>query len=233
MNDITNINPRCVDHAPAEPVNFIDALRREWLAAGLISDTPVQAPVPLTPEEEEAKVRAFVRKQRMDKFKESCPSEFRQVINRDLIPNLAAWDDADAWDGKHQGIWIWSHETGHAKSRMLWRQFGRLHVEHGKACLKVSGQALAEEYFGYHMAGEPRAFYAWILAYDVLMIDDLDKMDLDDKRAPRMCRELFDLCYEKRKPVLVTANEPIEHFQKRIGDSTARRMSSVCREIKF
>lgn len=219
---------------PQAPVSFLDALRQQWVDAGLMSaeQAPAQ-PTPLTPEQEEARVREYIRQQRMEAFRSQCPEEFRKKIDRTLIPNLVAWDKADAWQGAFPGVWLWSHATGKAKTRMLWRQFGRLHVERGKAVLKITGQALAEEYFGYHMAGEPRAFYAWVRRYDVVMLDDLDKIDLDDRRAPRMCRELFDELYAWHKPVLVTANEPISHFQKRIGDSTARRMSSVCVEIPF
>lgn len=217
-----------------EPVSFFDALRKQWIDAGLMTDGPDPAPAaPKTEEEEQASVRAYIRAQRMETFRSQCPAEFCKAINPALIPNLAAWDKADAWTGTFPGIWLWSHATGRAKTRMLWRQFGRLHVDHGKAILKVTGQALAEEYFGYHMAGEPRAFYAWVRRYDVVMLDDLDKMDLDDKRAPRMCRELFDELYSWHKPVLVTANEPIAHFQKRIGDSTGRRMANVCAEVAF
>lgn len=219
---------------PQEPVSFLDALRKEWIAAGYITDGPLPEPTPPpTPEEEAARVREYIRAQRLEAFKASCPEEFRKKIDRALIPNLAAWDKADSWAGTFPGVWLWSHKTGQAKTRMLWRQFGRLHVERGRTVLKITGQALAEEYFAYHMAGEPRAFYGWVNGYDVVMLDDLDKIDLDDRRAPRMCRELFDELYGNHKPVLVTANEPIAHFQKRIGDSTSRRMSSVCVEVAF
>lgn len=216
-----------------EPIGFAEALRREWIAAGLMPETPPQPTVPLTEAEEVARTKAEIRSQRLAAFKSNCPVEFRKPIDRALIPNLAAWDQADKWNGSHPGIWIWSLETGRAKSRMLWRQFGRLHVECGRSVLKITGQALAEEYFAYHMSGHPRAFYGWVMGYDVVMLDDLDKMDLDDKRAPRMCRELFDELYSHRRPALVTANEPIAHFQKRIGESTSRRMNEVCTEIKF
>ena len=215
------------------PVSFADALRKEWIAAGLMPETPPAPPVPLTQDEENAKVREFIRAQRMDAFKASCPAEFRQKIDPALIPNPKAWAAADGWSGAHPGLWLWSHATGRAKTRMLYRKFGWLHVDRGRSVLKITGQHLAEEYFGYHMQGHPRAFYGWVLGYDVVMLDDLDKIDLADRRAPRMCRELFDEFYAQRKPVLVTANENIEHFQARIGDSTARRMSSVCREIEF
>jgi chromosomal replication initiation ATPase DnaA len=217
-----------------EKLSFsIDDIRRQWIEAGIMPAEPAPEPIPLTQSEEEARVRQLVRTQRMDAFKSNCPDEFMHKIDRTLLPNLEAWDKADAWAGTFPGIWLWSHCTGKGKTRMLYRQFGRLHVEQGKAVIKISGQALAEEYFAYHMKGEPRSFYSWMNRYDVVMIDDIDKIDLEDRRAPRMCRELFDEFYSKHKSVLVTANEPIEHFQKRIGDSTSRRMHAVCEEISF
>lgn len=211
----------------------LEAIRREWIAAGIMSADPAPQAAPLTQDEEVERVRQMVRAQRMDAFKSNCPEEFLSKIDRERLPNLEAWDAADAWNGRFPGVWLWSHVTGKGKTRMLYRQFGRLHVEQGKAVVKITGQQLAEEYFAYHMKGEPRAFYAWLNRYDVVMIDDIDKLDMDDRRAPRMCRELFDEFYTKHKAVLVTANEPIAHFQKRIGDSTARRMNAVCTEIGF
>lgn len=222
-----------IDDKPKAPLSM-EEIRKLWIDAGLITANAAPAPeAPKTPDEEAASVRAYIRQQRLDAFRSQCPDEFRKAINRDLIPNHAAWDKADVWTGTFPGIWLWSHKSGMAKTRMLWRQFGRLHVDHGKTVLKITGQALAEEYFRYHMDGEPRAFYGWVTRYDVVMLDDLDKIDLEDRRAPRMCRELFDELYSRHKPLLVTANEPIAHFQKRIGDSTGRRMSSLCVEIPF
>lgn len=223
-----------IDNNQAQAPIGIGSFRANWIAAGLIPDGPPgQLAPPKTPEEEAAAVRACVRNQRIEVFRSKCPEEFRKKIDRAMIPNVAAWDSADSWKGTFPGIWLWSYKTGEAKTRMLWRQFGRQHVDLGKSVLKITGQALAEEYFGYHMNGEPRSFYRWIGSHDIVMLDDLDKLDLDDRRAPRMCRELFDEFYSWHKPVLVTANEPIAHFEQRIGPSTGRRMSAVCTEVEF
>lgn len=178
-------------------------------------------------------VREMLRNQRMERFKAICPSEFRKPIDRSLLPNVKAWDAADKWAGAFPGIWLWSHETGRAKTRMLWRQFGRLHVGSGKMILKASGQCLAEEYFSAHMDGEPRAFYRWAMKHDIVMIDDIDKLDTSDARAAKMLRELFDCLYSENKPVLATSNEPIAFFERKIGASTARRMREVCVEVCF
>ena len=116
---------------------------------------------------------------------------------------------------------------------MAWRQYGRLHVERGRSVIKASGQALAEEYFGYHMEGEPRGFYRWLHHGQVLMLDDLDKVDYGEPRYARMMRELWDEIYAHQWPVIVTANEPISYFETTLGASCARRMREATREIRF
>ncbi|PAW75152.1 MAG: hypothetical protein B9S38_02380 [Verrucomicrobiia bacterium Tous-C4TDCM] len=178
-------------------------------------------------------IEEYVREQRMAIFKELCPAEFRAPIDRTLLPNLKAWDEADAWSGTHPGLWLWSHGTGRGKTRMAWRLLGRLHVRHGRQIVKASGQQLAEKYFEHHMDGDPRGFYRWLLRFDTILIDDLDKVDLRDRRYVRMIRELFDELYARRKPVVVTSNEPIAFFRKIAGESCARRMHEVCNEIPF
>lgn len=174
-----------------------------------------------------------VKEQRLARFKELCPAEFREPIDRRRLPNLKAWDEADAWAGTYPGLWLWSTVTGRGKTRMAWRLLGRLHVKHGKQIIKSSGQQLAETYFEFHMDGDPRGFYRWLLRFDIILIDDLDKVDLSDRRYVRMMRELFDELYARRTAVVVTANEPIAFFSTVAGESCARRMNEVCREIPF
>lgn len=207
----------------------IASFARAWSEAGIF---PAERQ-PAAPFDVDEYTRAALKKQRLESFRNQCPAEFQKPIDRTLLPNLIAWDEADLWNGSHPGLWIWSKGTGQAKSRLLWRQFGRLHVQHGRSILKTSGQSLAEEYFGFHMDGDPRGFYRWLAGYDLLFIDDLDKINLSDGRSPRMLREVFDELYACKKSVLVTANEPIEFFAKNVGQSCARRMREVCREIEF
>lgn len=182
---------------------------------------------------EEFDVKEYLRIQRLARFKELCPAEFREPIDRRRLPNLKAWDEADAWAGTHPGLWLWSNATGGGKTRMAWRLLGRMHVKHGKYIIKTSGQQLAEAYFEFHMDGDPRGFYRWLLRFDIILIDDLDKIDLSDRRYVRMMRELFDEFYTSRKAVVVTANEPIAFFSTVAGESCVRRMREVCREIPF
>lgn len=204
----------------------IESFRDAWLKAGLI------APEAPKPEAKPFDIAEAVRAQRTERFRALCPEEFYQKIDRSLLPNLAAWDLADAWNLAAPGLWLWSHETGKGKSRMAWRLFGRAHVSLGKYVLKASGQSLCENYFEAHMDGDPRRFYRRMLEPDILVIDDLDKAEITERNR-RAIRELFDDLYSHRKAVVITANEPIEWFRASLGESCVRRMNEVCREIKF
>lgn len=177
--------------------------------------------------------RRCVAEERLGWFVERCPAEFCQAIDRAKIPNLRAWDEADEWRGGHPGLWLWSHETGRAKTRMLWRKFGELYIHAGLRVMRMSGVEFGEEYFRFHMDGEPRDFYRHFDKADVVMLDDLDKIDLTAERNRLALREAFDRFYEVHKAVLVTANEDIGYFEQQLGASCARRMRAVCREIKF
>ncbi len=210
----------------------------QWREAGFL---PAQD-VPREPVRFDA--TAYVRQQRLERFKEFCPAEFREKIDRTRIPNLAAWDEADVWRGDHPGLFIWSHDTGLAKSRMLWRKFGQLHVEHGKTVVRVTGLNLSEEYHDAYHHNKTSEFYSGLMRFGVVMLDDLDKMPLPELRQgfaqhanadrnARMLREIFDRFYQHHTPVLVTANEPMTWFEERIGASGGRRMREVCREIAF
>jgi len=60
-------------------------------ALATLPENPV-VPYELTPEGE-----------RMAKFKNACPEEFLQRINRTLLKNPAAFDRVALWDGKFPG----------------------------------------------------------------------------------------------------------------------------------
>jgi hypothetical protein len=212
---------------------------RLWREAGYLppEGTPVRPAEPFD-------AAAYVRQQRLARFKEHCPVEFQQKIDLAKVENLVAWNEADAWQGSHPGLWLWSYGTGKAKSRMLWRKFGHLHVRQAKTVLRVTGFNLAEEYHDKLNSNRTFAFYQRLQAVDVVMLDDLDKMKLPEEtdgfhekevsaRNARMLREVFDRFYEQHTPVLVTSNEPIAWFEERIGPSGGRRMREVCKEIDF
>lgn len=225
MND-QNTDPKLIGDIAAE-------FRRAW---GMSEEPAKPRPQP--------DVAAIIRAQRLDRFREFCPPEFRARIDRGLIPNLAAWDRADEWAGSSPGLWLWSATTGRAKTRMLWRKFGQLHVEHGMSVMRVSGLNLAEEYHDAFNGNRTASFYRELTRCDVLMLDDLDKMPLPQRkqgfsehqhadRNARMLREVFDHIYENHTPTLITANEPIQWFSERVGASAERRMRTTCTEIEF
>jgi hypothetical protein len=222
---------------PAPPMEseWVAELRKQWNLPPRDPNAP-PLPIPSTAE--------LIRQQRLTRFNEFCPAEFRAKIDRAKIPCLEAWDDADKWNGEFPGLWIWSEDTGKAKTRMLWRKFGHLHVRLAKNILRVTGINLAEEYHDSFNKSKTADFYRALMAVDVVMLDDLDKMALPEQgdgfgqqeqaaRNGRMLRELFDKFYEHHVPVLVTANQPIEWFGQRIGASGERRMRECCRVVSF
>lgn len=195
-------------------------------------------------EAERQRILAMVRSQRHERFKEFCPVEFLQKIDESKIPNIAAWRAADSWTGCHPGLWLWSADTGEAKTRMLWRKYGQFHVDQGKTVLRISGVNLSEAYSEAYFNSTTDRFYARFAKMNVVMLDDLDKIPLVEamqsfkekeiaERNVRMLHQLFNHFYEWHKPLLVTANQPIQWFQDRIGESGARRIRAVVKEIDF
>lgn len=213
--------------------DFVAELCRAWgVPAG-----PLPPPQPFD-------LTKAIRAQRMESFHRFCPQEFHARIDESKIPNLAAWKKADAWTGKYPGLWLWSRRSGRGKTRMLWRHFGRLHVDHGRTVQRTTGVNLAEEYHDRHKRNQTGAFYRDLCCTDIVMLDDLDKLVLPEEgqgfgqaeeagRNVRMLRELFDTFYEEHTPVIVTANKPINWFAERIGESGDRRLRAVCTEIEF
>lgn len=216
--------------------DYLGAMRAEWVAAGVMPAID-SCSNPALSRPREVDPAALAQKSRLAQFLGMCPEEFRAKIDRTRIPNLAAWDRADEWQGQHPGLWLWSAATGRAKSRMLWRKFGQLFVERNRRCLRIRGTRLAEAYYEYHMDKNPAGFYRMFERADVIMLDDLDKVNLradSTINMPRVIHQLFDEFYEQHKPVLVTANEPIQYFEQRIGKSADRRITAVCaQEIEF
>lgn len=188
---------------------------------------------------------AYIRRQRVETFKRLCPLEFQAPIKREKLTKPDAWDEADLWNGSYPGLWLWGNDTGDAKTRMLWRQFGRLHVERACTVMRSRGLTLAEEYHDAVQRAVSATYYRDLFRVNVVMLDDVDKMELPDPehrgfraqeagdRNGRMLRELFDHFYEQHTPVLVTSNESIAWFAERLGPSTERRMREVCREVAF
>tara|TARA_R110000868_G_scaffold253540_1_gene510112 strand:- start:487 stop:1161 length:675 start_codon:yes stop_codon:yes gene_type:complete len=223
----------------SEFASFLDI----WRKAGVLP--PEGTPFKKLTHEQEAEVTAkVIRQNRMERFKLMCPPEFQKKIDEKLIENPTAWAEADKWEGSFPGLWLWSNDTGRAKTRMLWRKFGALHVNQGKVVARITGLNLAEEYHDAFNRNRTSEFYGQFSKMGVVMLDDLDKMPLPHQdasfsqsdqgmRNARFLRELFDKFYENHVPVLVTANENIKFFAERIGPSAERRMREVCKEISF
>ncbi len=182
----------------------------------------------------EARSLVLIHEQKMAYFRNKCPLEFQKPIDRALIPNLTAWDAADAWQpGEYPGLWLWSSETGRAKTRMQWRKIGQAHVRLNKRHVFITGAHLGEWCYTCFRDGEPSEFYRRFRNHDLVVLDDVDKYPFGDERHARAFRELFDFFYSSHISVLVSANESIAAIGAKIGDSGRRRIEEVCREVRF
>jgi hypothetical protein len=182
----------------------------------------------------EARSRKFLAESRLTNFKALCPPQFCKPINRDLIPDLTAWDAADAWvPGTHPGLWLWSPETGRAKTRMAWRLVERGIVRLGLDYGFITGHHLGERMYEDWRDGTPADTVRRFVRKDFVVIDDIDKFPFGDERLARGFRELFDVFYTRQISVLATSNEPISFIAQRLGASCERRLREVCREVRF
>ena len=130
-----------------EPEIIAQCLPNDWRQLWGMSAPPA----PLTLEQRQARDdalrRASIRTQRLDRFRALCPPLFLQQIDRANVPNLAAWDEADAWPGSHPGIWLWSPETGEAKT----------HPEQSHRITKAEGYWHSRSHCGSFVSGHARS----------------------------------------------------------------------------
>lgn len=180
----------------------------------------------------EAVTRAMIKQQRLRNFLDRCPTEFRQRIDRDRLPNPEGWDDADKLiPGHYPGAWVWSAATGMCKTRLAWKKFGEAENRLGLRPVLITGKNLYDLFYSTWRDGAPEEFSRFFKAFDFVILDDLDKFPADDQRAANALRQLFDDFYTRHTSVLVTANMGPREFSERIGDSTFRRFCEVCREV--
>jgi hypothetical protein len=160
--------------------------------------------------------------ERMAKFKAVCPPEFMFKIDRARLPNPAAFDRVAQWNGQYPGP-LASGGTGSAKTRAAWSALGRLGVRENRGFTWFTTKRLTESYFEYHMDGEPERFWRRLNGYHVILFDDLDKLEMNDRNAT-MVFELYDWIYRERRPVITTTNRDREWWVNKMGDAFVRRL---------
>lgn len=164
--------------------------------------------------------------QRASQFKVGCPKEFCTAINRNILKNPWAFDQVAKWDGTYPGP-LAAGPTGQSKTRAAWSALGRLYVKNGKRITSFTAKRLTEKYFEHHMDGEPQRFWAALSRFDAFLIDDIDKLERNQRNDTTIF-EVLDWIYANHRPVICTTNRDRAWWTDSLGTAFARRMFDEC-----
>lgn len=159
---------------------------------------------------------------RASQFKAGCPKEFCTAINRNILKNPWAFDQVAKWPGTYPGP-LASGPTGQSKTRAAWSVLGRLYVKEGRHITSFTAKRIMEKYFEHHMSGEPARFWSALSRFDVFLLDDIDKFEINDRNCTVLF-ELLDWIYANHRAVVCTNNRPRDWWAEKMGTAFARRM---------
>jgi DNA replication protein DnaC len=159
----------------------------------------------------------------MADFKKICPPEFCQRIDRSILTNSGAFDTLTLWDGRFAGP-LASGSTGKGKTRAVWSVLGRLHVKEGKSFAWFTAKRLITEFVKYDQKGFADEFYKYYAAYDLLMVDDLDKVNWQFDSETAALFQFYDWVYRANRPCIATTNCGRKWWADKMGDAFTRRL---------
>jgi hypothetical protein len=217
---------------PKQPEQLTDVLTKGSILAAWGVHGASDEPVP--EESYERGRREILAAQRLKSFTDRCPARFLEPFD---LRRLPARPDvvrtALAWQGTHPGLWMWSQETGQGKTRVMWQLIRKARVDLGLSCYEWTGQQWADDLWRHWMEGSADQLWWWLNRWDVLCIDDVDKINLSDVRQQRALREFFDLIYREQKPAIITANRPPSWIVDTLGNSAERRVLESFTALHF
>lgn len=198
------------------------------IETGSASGTPISV-------DSDARAMAeILARQRLEWFRDRCPLEFQAPLCLEKMPApRSVAMKALSWDVAFPGLWLWSTRSGQGKTRTMWALVKVARIEKGRQIYAYTGQQWADEFWRHHMDGTADELWGWLKRWDVLVLDDVDKINVSDVRQQRALRELFDLIYRERMPCLVTSNRPIAWLTEVLGASAERRVRDSFAEISF
>lgn len=163
------------------------------------------------------------RVDRLSKFRRICPPEFMQRIDRSLLANPAAFDSVAKWDGHFPGP-LASGATGSAKTRAVWSALGRLNVEEGRSFAWFPVKRLITEFVRYESKDAADEFWRFYRGFNVLFVDDLDKINWQFESEGAALFQFYDWAYRDNRPVITTTNKDRAWWANKQGDAFARRL---------
>lgn len=212
--DITRWNKRQAELADkrsaALPKMDTDEMLR--IARENLPETAPPLPLEYTPEG-----------QRLARFKQMCPVEFQQVVNRSRLANVAAYDRVTSWDGSFRGP-VLSGKTGTRKTGAAWDCLSRLYVHCGMDFAWWPVKKLVTDLEEYEAANMAEAFWRKYSRMGVLMVDDLDKINWSFESQKSALFAFYDWIYRDHRPCITTTNKDRAWWTERMGEAFARRL---------
>jgi hypothetical protein len=171
--------------------------------------------------------------QRMARFRQLCPVEFMQKVDRTKLKYPAAYDRATAWNGSFRGPVLFG-EHGSRKTGAAWSVLGRLFVNDGREFAWWPVKKLVSDLEEYEQANMAEAFWRKYSRLDVLMVDDIDKINWSFPSQPSALFAFYDWIYRDHRPCITTTNKDRAWWTERMGDAFARRLFEDAHfEVKF
>lgn len=173
--------------------------------------------------EREKKLAATIRADRYATWRRVCPPEFQPKVDRSLLRNPTAFDKVAAWDGAFPGV-LATGGTGTGKTRAAWIGLGRLIVNEGRSLAWFPVARLVAEYERYEKIDLLDEFFRRYAGFNVLFVDDLDKINWQFESETKALFAFYDWVYRERRPCLTTTNKDRAWWAERMGDAFARRL---------
>jgi DNA replication protein DnaC len=189
-----------------------------------------------TPQETADRERRRMESERADRlrsFRNICPSEFMQTVDRTKLANSVAFDLVAAWDGSFPGP-LATGATGTRKTGAAWSAIGRLNVQQGYSVAWFPVKRLITEFTRYESKDLADEFWRMYEKFDILFVDDLDKFNHQFESEGAAVFAFYDWIYREHLPCITTTNKPREWWANLMGDAFARRLfDDAHRPVQF
>jgi DNA replication protein DnaC len=160
---------------------------------------------------------------RSARFMEICPEQFRASIERSRLTNTGAFDEVLKWSGAFPGPCLYG-KTGTAKTRAAWRLLHQLFVRENRTFAWFPVKRLITEFEQYEAKNLADEFYRQYNFFNVLFVDDVDKINWQFESQAAALFSFYDWIYRTKKPCITTTNKDRKWWADKMGDAFTRRL---------
>lgn len=169
-------------------------------------------------------------------WRKECPREFRQKIDRGMLPNLEAFDAVTNWEYGPNGILV-SGKTGSGKTRAVWGLLYKQNVLRGRSFVFLDGYDFSSAAADAARNGKERDWMRRMVDVDIFAFDDLGK----NKARETVEGALFAII-DKRTAAGMPCIFTTQHNAASIkgvfiddfnGQAALRRLKQYCRPVDF